>query len=350
MDNHAPDAVGVVTRDASRRGFLGTAGRLAAVGGIVAIAACSEGEQSPLANYPTPTPSGTPGATPTPTPTPTILPVTDIDMLVMMAQLHYLQAEFYSRALLGGPLASSIISGTGTLGTVTGPRAVTIADPILADMLREIAVEKIDQVVRLRAVLGSAMPARPSLNLATDATGSFGMYAANAAQLGATATVKGTPPIGDVYANQEQFLLGAFLLEDVIVAGWRGVSTLMVSAANIEIAAGLMAASSFHSGLVRAQLFIRGGVTNSTLRGASIALSDLRDSYGGSVDDDRGVASSGSTSNAAADVNLSDGEGETYGRLPNLTINTVYMTRATATSGGFFPDGLNGVLRSSAAN
>ncbi len=340
MDNDNMGSAVAESPVTARRSFLGSASRFAAVGAIVAIGACSEGEESPLANSPTPTPSGT--ATPTPTPTPSILPVTDTDMMVLMLQLHYLQAEFYSRTVLGVPLSTALVSGTGTAGDVTGPRAVAIADPILADYLREIAVEKIDQVVRLRAVLGSATPARPALDLSSATGGSFARYAADSTPVTTPPTL---PAFTDVYAGQEQLLLGAFILEDAVTSAWRGIATLMTSATNIDIAAGLMATSAYHTGLVRSQLFIRGGATGSLLRQATIRLSDLRDSYA-PVDDDRGV-SSGTGSSLAADVNPSDGEGETYGRLPNLTINTFYMTRAAGTSGGFFPAGLNGVLRES---
>lgn len=328
-----------------RRRFLSTAGRLATIGGLTTVAVSCGSDESPLASYPTPTPSGSAAPNPTPTPSPTILSVTDTDMLVLMIQLHYLQAEYYSRGVLGVPLASSLVVGTGTPGTVTGPRAVTFTDPILADFMREIAVEKIDQVVRLRAVLGVATPARPSLNLGVDDTGVFTRYGRDSNDVPAAT---GTAPRGtyDVYANQDRFLLGAFILEDPIVSAWRSVATLMTSNANIDVASGLMATSAHHTGLVRSQLFVRGGATGSTLRQSTTRLSDLRDSYA-PVDDDRGV-SSGSGASLAADINPADGDSQVYGRLPNLTINTFYMTQAVSTSGGFFPDGLSGVLRESA--
>lgn len=333
---------GQARRNARRR-FMTSMTSAAAAGAVTSLMGCGEGSESPLANYPLSTPSGTPS----PTPTPTILPVNDTDMMVLMIQLHYLQAEFYSRAVLGVPLATALVTGKGTLGTVTGPRPVTFTDAVLGEMMREIAVEKIDQVVRLRAILDSATPARPDLNLAVDANGTFTRYGIDAAPVTTPATA---PIITDVYANQEQFLLGAFILEDAVMVAWRGIATLMTNAANIDIAAGMLAGSSHHVATIRAQLFIRGGASGSTLRQASIRLSDLRDSYS-PVDDDRGV-SAGLTASSGlnvADVNPSDGEGEVYGRLPNLTINVFYMTRVVTTAGGFFPTGLNGVLRESAA-
>lgn len=345
-DASAPLPLSMSKRDTvpveHRRRFARMAG-IAVLGSMVTLIGCGEGDESPLAKD-DPAPTGTP------TPTPTIQTVSDTDMMVLMLQLHYLQAEYYSRAVLGIPLPAALIAGTGTLGTVTGPRTVTFTDAILGDMMREIAIEKIDQVVRLRAVLGTATPARPTLNLAVDATGSFTAYGIDSRPAATTAAPNPPATITDVYANQEQFLLGAFLLEDPVMMAWRSVATLMTNAANIDVAAGLIGVSSGHAGLIRLQLFLRGGASGSTLRQASIRLSDLRDTYA-PVDDDRGVAGglTGTPLNTA-DINPADGEGEVYGRLPNLTLNTVYMTRAAATSGGFFPAGVNGALRSSSAN
>lgn len=344
-------------RGPMRRNLLrGIAG--AAIAGGAALAGCSEGIDSPLANTPTPTPTGT--STPTLPSSPDILPVTDVDMMVMMAQFHYLQAEFYSRAVLGEPLAPSLVGGAGTPGDVSGPRAVTITDAVLGQVLREIAAEKIDQVVRLRAVLGSAMPARPALNLAVDATGSFTKYGIDSVPAPAAGATAAPPTITDVYANQDALLLGAFILEDPVMMAWRGASTLMTSAANIEIAAGLMATSATHTGIIRSLLFARGNPTGAPLPSnvsvtpvhqATIRLSDLRDTYA-PVEDDRGVSNGFESGNrrVIADIVPGDGDGEVYGRLPDLSINVFYMTRASVTSGGFFPAGLNGVLRKSTAN
>ncbi len=332
---------GLDTSPEARRRFLRTCGRLAAVAAVGGVASCGS-DQSPLANYPTPAPSGT--ASPTPTPSPTIVKITDTDMLVLMQQLHYLQAEFYSRAVLAAPLSPALVGGSGASGDVTGARAVTFTDPVLADIVREIAAEKIDQVVKLRSVLGTATPARPAINLGVDDAGVFTQYGRNSKDVVA-------PALYDVYASQERFLLGAFILEDAVMVAWRGISAMMTDA--VDVAAGLLATSAHHTAIIRAQLYIRGGATGSTLRQSSIRLSDLRDSYS-PVDDDRGVAASSATDTAtkatAADINPADGDGEIYGRLPNFTVNVFYMSSSAVTSGGFFPSGLNGNINTGATN
>ncbi len=356
MMQHADAERALELEDGARRHFL-VSGRMAAVAGLVGIAGCGASDkspESPIADFPLPTPSGTP--TGAPTGTPTILPLTDIDMMTLMLQLHYLQAEFYARAVLNVPLPDALVTGWGMAGPVTGARTVTFTDPILGDFMREIAVEKIDQVVRLRAVLGAATPARPAINLGVDDAGVFTRYGRDSGDVPA-ATAGVAQGTYDVYANQERFLLGAFILEDAVVVAWRGIATLMVNSANIDVAAGLLGTSAFHSGLVRSQLFLRGnpsgaalpaGTTTTPLWQSAVRLSDLRDSYT-PIDDDRGVLNGLETPSRRpiADIVPADGDGEIYGRLPNLTINTFYMTRSVATAGGFFPAGLNGTLRES---
>ena len=45
-----------------------------------------------------------------------------------------------------------------------------------------------------------------------------------------------------------------------------------------------------------------------------------------------------------------DQNGIAFSRSPQQVLNIVYLNRATATLGGFFPAGVNGTLRASAAN
>lgn len=332
----------VEDRDANaRRRFLRNAGRMAVAGGVLALAACGN-EDSPLVNTPTPTPTGSPTPTATSTATPAVLDVTDTDLLVFTLQLHYLQAEFYSRAMLGAPLPAALVSGPQAAGDVSGPRQVGFGDAILLDQLREIAIDKINQVARLRAALGSAVVARPALDLSVGDTGPFTVLARAAGEVAA-------PAILDVYATPDLFLLGAFVIEDTLVAAYKGSIAIYQSAQNIALCSGLMATSAHHTAIIRSQLYLRGGATGSRLRAQTIRLSDQRDLYA-PVDDDQGVSGGTAASpNTTANVTNADGEGITYGRLPQLTINTVYQTRSEVEAGGFFPAGLTGRIRRSAA-
>lgn len=337
----AGGATDIASHDTPRRAFLRHTSRASVASAVLAIGACG-GEDSPLANTPAPTSSGSPS--PTPTSTPTLTPVNDADMLAMMLQFHYLQAQFYAGAVLGTPMPTALLAGTGTQGSVTGPRPVIFTDPVLADLMREIAVEKIDQVIRLRAVLGPATPASPALNLGVDDAGAFTKYGRDS-NVVPTATGGAARGTYDVYADQQQFLLGAFLLEDPVVTGWRGAAGLMTDNASIDVAAGLMATSAFHSGVVRSQLFAQGIVAGSTLASTVTRLSQLRATYS-PEGNDQGVGS-GPGAVLTANITAADADGELFGRLPQFMLNVFYMTTAGATSGGFFPVGLNGALRAS---
>ncbi len=322
-------------RPLDRRSFLQTA---AVIGTLTAASSCGN-EESPLANTPVPTASGTPAAAPSTTPV--LTDITDEDLVTLSLQVAYLQAEYYSQAVLGVPLAAALTTGTGTAGAVSGARPVTIADPVLAEMLREIAFGKIDQVTRLRGLLAGAVTARPAIDIGTGGTGAFTVFAQGANQIVAPATF-------DVYASQEMFLLGAFVVEDTAVLAYKGHIQSIRSATLLAAMAGLMAASAHHAATVRAQLYVRGAAAGSTLRASTIRLSDWRDQFA-PTDDDQGVTG-GNVANpgTAANIVPTESDGIISGRQPQLTLNTVYLTRLMSTSGGFFPAGVNGRLRTSA--
>jgi hypothetical protein len=49
-----------------------------------------------------------------------------------------------------------------------------------------------------------------------------------------------------------------------------------------------------------------------------------------------------------ANVVPADGNGLAFGRTPGQVLNIVYLTPKVANSGGFYPDGVNGQLHTSA--
>jgi len=333
-DSEGGDPIGAA-HPQDRRRFLQAA---TLIGTLTAASSCGN-EESPLANAPVPTASGTPTATPSTTPV--LTDITDEDLVTLSLQIAYLQAEYYSQGVLGVPLATALTTGAGTAGAVTGARTVTIADPVLAEMLREIAFGKIDQVTRLRGLLGSAVTARPAIDIGTGATGAFTVFAQGATQIVAPATF-------DVYASQEMFLLGAFVIEETAVLAYKGHIQSIRSTTLLAAMGGLMAVSAHHAATIRTQLYVRGAASGSTLRASTIRLSDWRDLFA-PTDDDQGVTAGSVTSpGSVANIVPSESDGIVSGRQPQLTLNTVYLTRLASTGGGFFPAGVNGRLRTSA--
>ena len=149
----------------------------------------------------------------------------------------------------------------------------------------------------------------------------------------------------DPYASDENFLLAAFIFEDVGVTAYKGAAPAISSATYLEAAAGILAAEAYHAGLVRTTLYAKGMATPS-LRTAAGQISDARDSLDGSSDDDQGIVGDSTTSNIVP----TDDNGIAYSRSTGQVLNIVYLNSAMTTSGGFFPSGVNGTINASAAN
>ena len=314
-------------RRAERRHFLRMAGGAAtAVAGASMLSACGGGDNDEF----------TPIVTPTPTPSPA--PVTDADVLNFALNLEYLEAQFYSFAAFGTGLPAGQLTGTGTQGGVTGGRAVTFTDPLVRQYAREIANDEIAHVAFLRRNLGTAAVAQPALDIGSDPNGAFSSAARAAGLIGAGASF-------DPYASDENFLLGAFIFEDVGVTAYKGASVLITSKPFLEAAAGILAAEAYHAGLVRTVLY-RKGIATPALIDATEAISGARDSLDGASDLDQGVRPIGSASNIVP----ADSAAVAFSRSAGQVLNIAYLNRLATDRGGFFPAGVNGTIRLSAAN
>ena len=345
QDNVQEILAAIAKRRDARRHFLKVAGSsTAAVGGLALLSACGGGDDSPSPT-PTPTPTGT--ATPTPTPT---TGNTDFEVLNFALNLEYLEAQFYSYAVSGAGLSIDLTrSGSGGApGTVTGGAQVDFSgDPLVAAYAREIAQDEVDHVRFLRLAIGATAVAMPNINISGDATGPFTAAARFAGVVGAAG-------VFNPYASPENFLLGAFIFEDVGVTAYKGATPLITSKAYLEAAGGILAAEAYHAGLVRTALYAKG---IDALRTNANLISDARDKLdgvtGATAERDQGIT------NADGSANLvpADANAIAYSRTPSQVLNIVYLNTAAATAGasagGFFPNGLNGNLaafKTSAAN
>ncbi len=107
----------------------------------------------------------------------------------------------------------------------------------------------------------------------------------------------------------------------------------------LEAAAGLLAVEAYHAGEIRTLLYGLG------LFGPVRAISNARDALDGGGDKDQGVRSGGK-----ANIIPTDGNGIAFSRSPGQVLNIVYLDGGRAQRGGFFPDGVNGVLNTSASH
>jgi len=322
-------------RRRERRDFLRQSSALmATAGGASLLAACSGGNNNNPGDGAVVMPPPT-GAPPTGT-------LTDADILNFALQLEYLEAQFYAFAATGEGLSGDLLTGTGTRGNVLGGRRVNFSDTLVAQYAREIAADERAHVVFLRNALAGAAVAQPTVDIGVTPTSAFSNAARAAGLIGAGQSF-------DVYANDENFLLGAFIFEDVGVTAYKGAAPLITSKTLVEASAGILAAEAYHAGLIRTVLFARGIQTPATHQ-ATEAISNARDNLDGPSDIDQGVAPRAGPFGLESNVVPGDANGIAFSRTAGQVLNIVFLTRQAAVMGGFFPNGLNGRIQTSAAN
>jgi len=249
----------------------------------------------------------------------------DFDILNFALNLEYLEAEYYLRAAFGRGLASRDTRGTGTRGPVIGGSAVPFATTAIREYAEEIARDEEAHVKFIRAAItafGGRPVARPTIDLRTSFTNA--------------AIAAGLIPAGGTFnpfADENSFLLGAFIFEDVGVTAYKGAARLLVNKDVLEAAAGLLGTEAYHAGTVRTVLFGLGLTT------AAKKISDLRDAVDGPTDLDQGVVLGG-----VANIVPTDANALAFSRTAEQVLNIVYLGGESADF-GFFPDRLNGTIR-----
>ena len=99
----------------------------------------------------------------------------------------------------------------------------------------------------LLKALGGAKVARPAINI----QGSFTAAATAAGLIAPDATF-------DPYADEDSFLLAAYVFEDIGVTAYKGAAPLIKNKTCLEAAAGILAAEAYHAGIVRSRLYDKG--------------------------------------------------------------------------------------------
>ena len=273
--------------------------------------------------------------------------VTVADVLNFALNLEYLEAQFYTLATAGvlindSSIGLSIDSGDGSVkgGTCTtkggvnmGIAPVAFVTPALKDYANETAMEERNHVTFLQSGLkaaGAVSVAMPNIDLVNS--------------FNALASAAGIGPTFDPFANETNFLLGAFIFEDVGVTAYNGGATLLTSPDNLQYAAGILAVEAYHAGSIRTRIYAAGA----TAQGLSQQIAAARASLSVAVapnpqgnPDDVGVGTTASTGSAT--IVDADANAITYIRTPAQVLNIVYG--GVAGGGAFFPNGLNGNVK-----
>ncbi len=249
--------------------------------------------------------------------------MSDADIFNFALNLEYLEAEFYQRAAYGSGLLASDVDGSGTPGSVSGGRQVSFADPNIRKIAVELANDELAHVRTLRNALGSNRVSRPAIDLNLAFT-----FAARAAGL------VGPNDTFDAFANDANFLLAAYIFEDVGVSAYLGGGPLIADPRNLSGAARILAVEGYHAGAIRTQLYVNGFYNQAQ------AITNARNALNPNTNIDQGIGDA-NTANIVL-TNLTTGV--TPARTPQQVLNIVYLNANTRPT-GFFPNGLNGTIR-----
>ena len=231
--------------------------------------------------------------------------ISDADILNFALNLEYLEAEFYTIATTGRNISALGIgvTGTGQAGETTGGAQVNFSNTTIltGEVVNQIAADERAHVTLIRGALtaaGAQPIAKPAIKL--DALG-----------------------IG--FGGITDFLQLARAFEDVGVTAYNGAAPLIQSKDILASAARILGTEAEHVANIRLQI-ARLGIPTTLLDGVDVLPPPSGRLY------------------FSVDAN-----GLTQVRTPGQVLYIVYGNAANATSGGFFPNGVNGNIRMSSA-
>ena len=258
--------------------------------------------------------------------------VTDADIFNFALNLEFLEAQFYTLATQGVTIDKlstnpGTITGVGTAGTVTVKSSpmVPFKTPLLQAYAMETAQDERNHVAFIQKTLGSAAVAMPNIDLMT----SFQTLA----------TAAGLPAF-DPFADENSFLLGAYVFEDVGVTAYQGAAPLISDSGNLAAALGIHPVEAYHAASIRSRIFALGAPYTTYSQMISTARATLD---GSNPPDDIGVSITGSGASAQTTIVDANSMGLTYARTTTQVLNIVYGGKSGG--GVFFTNGMNGTIK-----
>jgi hypothetical protein len=258
--------------------------------------------------------------------------VTDTDILNFALNLEFLEAQFYTLATTGMTLTQaagiSTASGSGSAGgTVTvkpGAMVPFTAGDSLQSFAMEVAQDEQNHVKFLQSALSTSAVAMPNIDLLNS--------------FNALAQAAGLGNAFDPFASETNFLIGAFIFEDVGVTAYQGAAPLISNTTYLDKAVGIHGVEAYHAASVRTRIFQAGTAAQQI----SQAVAATRAKLDGTGNDDIGV---GVNSAGAATIVDNDSNGMTYARTTSQVLSIVYGGGAAGTGGAFYPNAMNGNIK-----
>jgi hypothetical protein len=281
----------------------------------------------------------------------------DSDILNFALNLEYLESQFYTLATAGKTIdqvgigigAGTSATGGGTVVTKTGGPTACLVPwtlPAIQAYATETATEERNHVTFLRSALTTSAVAMPNIDL-------YNSFNTLAGAAGIAATF-------DPFANDLNFLVGAYVFEDVGVTAYSGAAPLITTPAYLAAAAGILGVEAYHAGLVRTSIFLADPDGKAGLQGYTQKISATRMALDGSTTtDDIGVGfqttstePTGTTNLAATIVDAqtdTPNYSKTYSRSTTQVLKIVTGSANIPAAGAkytgvFFPNGLNGLF------
>jgi hypothetical protein len=178
-------------------------------------------------------------------------------------------------------------------------------------------------VLFLRAALGSNAVARPAINLNQSFT-----------TLAQAAGIVGPGESFNPFLDDDSFLLGAFIFEDVGVTAYNGASASITTPAYLTAATSILAVEAYHAASVRLQLL------QQNLQKPADKISALRAALSAQIvpgaGDDQGITLGHKPNIVPADKNSL-----AFARTPTQVLNIVYGGGA-GSDYLFYPNKMNG--------
>ncbi|MBB5726635.1 hypothetical protein FHS97_002578 [Sphingomonas endophytica] len=256
--------------------------------------------------------------------------------------LEYLLNQYYRMGVLGiKSLEAARTSGTGTPGLPTGGRQVKFATgSTIKPIVTEIIYQQGGHIDMLRAILKTNIVSQPAMNLAGDETGAFTQFARYAEIVGATETF-------DPYASDLNFLVGGYIIGEEMHRVLRSILPGISDAMLLEPLTGLFGTHSYYSGILREALLRSAQTTPAVLEWVDKIAAAFNTLSGQTIA--TGIRATSVNGVTVASHASLDASGSAAARSPAQALNIFYIKRGAATSGGFFPAGVNGAIKNSAA-